>query len=98
VIKYSPIYSSFNHLFINISNRNCPLLFLGLQIYYAGLRVDEVRNVKWVDMDFEREIIHVKVAKGEKESVVFLHSELRYLLKFYGGKLACVCVRKRQDV
>ena len=46
-------------------------------LYYAGLRLDEVRNLKWQDIDFDRGIIHVKTAKGEKERVVFLHSKLR---------------------
>src|SRR3989338_1523406 len=45
-------------------------------IYYAGLRLDEARNLKWKDIDFDREIIHLKTAKGDKESVVFLHKKL----------------------
>lgn len=64
-------------------------------LYYAGLRLDEVRNVKWVDVDFEREIIHVKVAKGENERVVFLHPKLRDLLKFYGETGGLVFVSER---
>jgi integrase len=42
-------------------------------LYYAGLRLNEIRNLRWQDIDFDREIIHVKTAKGEKERVVFLH-------------------------
>ncbi len=53
-------------------------------LYYAGLRLNEVRNVKWTDIDFEREVIHLRVAKGEKERIVFLHSKLRDMLTFYG--------------
>jgi len=48
----------------NIKTSLC-LMFL----YYAGLRLDEIRNLKWQDIDFDREIIHVKTAKGEKEKV-----------------------------
>ncbi len=64
-------------------------------LYYAGLRLDEVRNVKWVDVDFEREIIHVKVTKGEKERVVFLHPKLGDKLKFYGEAAGLVFVSER---
>ncbi len=52
-------------------------------LYYAGLRLDEVRNLKWQDIDFDRGIIHAKTAKGEKERVVFLHSKLKEMLEIY---------------
>lgn len=52
-------------------------------LYYAGLRLDEVRNLKWGDLDFDREIIHVKITKGKKERVIFLHSRLKEMLKVY---------------
>ena len=44
--------------------------------YYAGLRLDEARNLNWQDIDFNREIIHLKTAKGDKERVIFLHKKL----------------------
>lgn len=50
----------------NIKHR-LVLMFL----YYAALRLDEVRSLKWQDIDFDREIIHIKTAKGEKERVCF---------------------------
>ena len=53
-------------------------------LYYAGLRLSEVGNLKWQDIDFERGLIHIKQAKGEKERVVFLHDRLRELLTGYG--------------
>ncbi len=53
-------------------------------LYYAGLRLSEVRNLKWQDIDFERGLIHIKQAKGEKERIVFLHDRLRELLTGYG--------------
>ena len=55
-------------------------------LYYAGLRLDEARNLKWQDIDFDREIIHLKTAKGDKERVVFLHKKLIDLLRMYGIK------------
>jgi site-specific recombinase XerD len=53
-------------------------------LYYAGLRVSEVRRIKWQDIDFEREFIHVKQSKGEKERIVFLHKKLKSILEEYG--------------
>lgn len=55
-------------------------------LYYAGLRLDEVRNLKWEDINFDREIIHLKTAKGDKERMVFLHKKLIDMLKMYGTK------------
>ncbi|MEM2909331.1 MAG: tyrosine-type recombinase/integrase [Candidatus Bilamarchaeaceae archaeon] len=55
-------------------------------LYYAGLRLDEVRNLKWEDIDFDREIIHLKTTKGDKERIVFLHKKLIDMLKMYGTK------------
>lgn len=53
-------------------------------LYYAGLRLEEVRNLKWQDIDFGRDTIHIKTAKGRKERVVFLHPRLKEVLKVYG--------------
>ncbi len=36
-------------------------------LYYADLRLDEVRNLKCQDIDFDRGIIHVKTAKGKRK-------------------------------
>ena len=58
-------------------------------LYYAGLRLDEARNLKWQDIDFDREIIHLKTAKGDKERVVFLHKKLIDVLRMYGIKEEC---------
>ena len=55
-------------------------------LYYAGLRLDEARNIKWQDIDFDMEIIHLKTAKGDKERVVFLHKKPIEILKIYGTK------------
>jgi integrase len=60
----------------NIKHR-LVLMFL----YYAGLRLVEVRNLKWQDIDFDRDIIHIKTAKGEKERAVFLHLKLKEMLE-----------------
>ncbi|MFA5060686.1 MAG: tyrosine-type recombinase/integrase [Candidatus Pacearchaeota archaeon] len=45
-------------------------------LYYGGLRLNEVRNLKWEDIDFERKIIQLKIAKGEHQRTIFLHEKL----------------------
>lgn len=50
-------------------------------LYYAGLRLDELRNLSFSDIDFERELIHIKHSKGDKERVVFLHEKLKEIIK-----------------
>lgn len=54
-------------------------LVLGL-LYYAGLRLDEVRKLKWQALDIARKIIHIKKSKGNRDRVVFLHERLKQLL------------------
>ncbi|UZE94306.1 MAG: tyrosine-type recombinase/integrase [Candidatus Pacearchaeota archaeon] len=55
-------------------------------LYYAGLRLDETRNLRWKDTDFDRKLIHVKKTKGENERIVFLHDNLKKCLEVYGIK------------
>ena len=55
-------------------------------LYYAGLRLDEVRNIAWSDIDIDRETIHLKTAKGDRERVVFLHKRLIETLSTLGMK------------
>ena len=57
-------------------------------LYYAGMRLSEVRNLRWQDIDFERDLIHIKQTKGEKERVVFLHEKLkRVFIQIWNQKL-----------
>ena len=48
--------------------------------------MDEARNINWQDIDFDREIIHLKTAKGDRERVIFLHKKLVDALGMYGTK------------
>ena len=50
-------------------------------IYSAGLRVSEVVNLKWGDIDFQRDIIHIKQAKGNKDRIVMLSPKIKKKLK-----------------
>ncbi|MBN2331265.1 MAG: tyrosine-type recombinase/integrase [Candidatus Aenigmarchaeota archaeon] len=66
-------------------------------LYYAGLRLDEVRNISWPDIDLDREIIHLKTAKGDKERVVFLHKKLIETLRMLGMKEAGPILISQRD-
>ncbi len=46
-------------------------------LYYAGLRLNEARLLKWKDVNFEEEIIFIK---GKNERKIFLHSKLKEAL------------------
>lgn len=46
-------------------------LMLGI-MYAAGLRVSEVVRLRWEDLDFERNTIHIHQGKGHKDRLVML--------------------------
>ena len=68
------------------STNNIKHRLLLMFLYYAGLRLDEVRNIEWGDLDFERGLIHLKIAKGDRERVIFLHQKLIDMLNLSGIK------------
>ena len=51
--------------------------------YSAGLRIGELINLKIVDIDSSRMIIHVKAAKGNKDRIVPLSEKLLKMLRQY---------------
>jgi site-specific recombinase XerD len=63
------------------------LLLIG---YGAGLRVSEIVSLKWSDILFEEQKIHVKNAKGKKDRMVMLPysivSSLQVYRELYKGK------------
>jgi site-specific recombinase XerD len=53
-------------------------------LYSSGLRLDELINLKRGDIDFDRNLIHVKKGKGKKDRVTLLSDTLKLdLLKYY---------------
>ena len=50
-------------------------------LYSAGLRLSELINLKWKDIDFERNLIQVKSAKGRKDRVTILSPKVKKDLK-----------------
>jgi site-specific recombinase XerD len=51
--------------------------------YSVGLRVSEVINLKIIDIDSKRMIIHIKNAKGRKDRIVPLSKNVLELLRIY---------------
>ena len=49
-----------------------------LKCFFSGQN-----NLKWEDIDFQRGIIHLKTAKGEKERVIFFHEKLKSLIEYF---------------
>jgi len=45
--------------------------------YSAGLRISEIINLKWEDIDFDRNLIHVKRSKGKKDRIVMLSQKVK---------------------
>ncbi len=41
-------------------------------LYSGGLRLSEVRNLKWEDVDFIRKVILIKQSKGKKDRITLL--------------------------
>ena len=54
-----------------------------LMAYAAGLRVSEVVNLRPSDIDSERMVINIKVAKGKKDRCVMLPETLLESLRLY---------------
>ena len=69
-----------------LSKEECRLLFtrtknfkhrlLLLFVYSGGLRVSEVINLKWSDVDIDRMMVHIKRSKGDKDRYVPLAAYL----------------------
>ena len=66
---------------LNLKHR-LVLMFL----YYTGIRLNEIVNLMWEDIDFQRDIIHLKTAKGEKERIIFLHDKLKKFVEYFNIK------------
>lgn len=45
--------------------------------YSSGLRISEIINLKWQDIDFDRNLIHLKSAKGNKDRIVMLSLKVK---------------------
>ena len=64
-----------------ISTKNFGHRTMIMLIYSSGMRASEIINLKWPDIDFNRNIIHIKLAKGNKDRIVMLSPKLKKNLK-----------------
>lgn len=67
--------------------RNLAILYMFL---YTGLRLNELINLKFIDVDVDSEEVYVHQAKGGKNRIVPIHSELSDILRDY--------INERKDV
>lgn len=66
--------------------------------YSSGLRVSEIINLKWEDVDFDRGLIHLKKAKGKKDRVVMLSQKVKEgLLSLSGNRQGLVFLTNRNS-
>ena len=64
--------------------------------YSSGLRVSEIINLKWEDIDFDRNLIHLKKAKGKKDRIVMLSQKVKEgLLNLSGSRQGYVFLTNR---
>ena len=56
--------------------------------YCTGMRLSEASNLRWEDLDFETGRLLIKLSKGDKHRVIYLHQDLLDLLKRYQAKLS----------
>lgn len=55
-------------------------------LYSSGLRLEELLNLKRMDIDFDREVIHVRKGKGKKDRITLISENLKLdLLKYYSA-------------
>ena len=64
---------------------------MALRILYAcGLRIGELLELKWEDIDFERNLLIIRRAKNHKQRMVPMSASLAETLKLY-------CARRREE-
>lgn len=67
-------------------------------MYASGMRAGEIINLKWGDVDFSRNIIHIKLGKGNKDRIVMLSPKVKKnLLKLDIDKKGFVFKTYRND-
>jgi integrase/recombinase XerD len=63
--------------------------------YSSGLRVSELINLKWADIDLNRNIIHIKKAKGKKDRIVMLSRKVKNSLDLLDSETKYIFVTNR---
>ncbi|MBD3202737.1 tyrosine-type recombinase/integrase [Candidatus Woesearchaeota archaeon] len=95
--KKLPVILSKNEIEKMILSTNNLTHRLIIQIgYAAGLRSSEIINLKWKDIDFNRNLIHIKTGKGKKDRIVMLSQRVKKSLQnFFSEKNGYVFITTR---
>ena len=64
-----------------ISTKNVNHRLIMQVAYSTGMRASELINLKWEDVNFKRNTIHIKNSKGKKDRVVMLSPKVKKGLK-----------------
>lgn len=64
-----------------ISTKNFGHRTMMMLMYSSGMRASEIINLRWKDVDFDRNLIHIKLAKGNKDRIVMLSPKVKKNLK-----------------
>ena len=72
-------------LFYHVNNAKHRLVLNIL--YYTGVRVSELINIKLNDIDIERNMLHVRNGKGSKDRFIFINEKLKAELVKYISSL-----------
>ena len=59
-------------------------------LYYTGVRLSEIINLQWRDIDLDRNIIHLKTTKGSKERIIFLHPKIKEFMLYFEDRMDTV--------
>ena len=80
--KRLPIVLSKNEIKKMIYSTNNFVHRLIIQLLYStGMRSSELINLRFKDIDFDRNVIHIKLAKGNKDRIVKLSQKIKTELK-----------------
>lgn len=74
-----------NDMILTTTNLNHHLVIQ--MAYGTGMRTSELINLKWQDIDFQRNIIHIERAKGKKDRIVMLSPKIKKALN-------SLCIKK----
>lgn len=65
-------------------------------LYYTGIRLSELINLKWENIDEERRTIKISQGKGNKDRTIFLHQKIIDLFEETGtGKTGYILLSSR---
>lgn len=68
--KHVPVVMSRQEVSAVLDNLHGVYKLMGMLMYGSGLRLDECMSLRVKDIDFDRQVIHLKTTKGSKQRIV----------------------------